>query len=94
MNDRNRQRTILDSSVDYAVISRVHSTETGTWILRIGAPGLHATEAAGELATDSSLSKLRPASLRDTPKDFQIVIKTVVINGNSGPPQVVASYVW
>jgi hypothetical protein len=90
----NSKAQFSDSSVDYALISRVHSTETGTWILGIGGLGLHATEAAGALVTDPNLSKLLPACLRDTQKNFQIVIKTVVINGNSGPPQVVASYVW
>lgn len=82
------------SSVDYALISRVRSPDTGTWILGIGGLGLHGTEAAGELVTNPNLSKLLPSSLRDTQKNFQVVIKTDVINGNIGPPQIVATHIW
>ncbi len=84
----------VDSSVDYAVITRVRSPETGTWIMAIGGLGLHGTEAGSELITDPNLSKVLPSSLRDTQKNFQIVIKTTVIDGSTGPPQVVATYVW
>jgi hypothetical protein len=27
-------------------------------------------------------------------KNVQIVLRTVVLGGNSGPPQVIATYVW
>lgn len=82
------------SSVDYALISRVRSPDTGTWILGIGGLGLHGTESAGELVTDPNFAKMLPDSLRDTKKNFQLVIKTAVINGNAGPPEIVATYIW
>lgn len=83
-----------DSSVDYALISRVRSPDTRTWILAIGGLGLHGTEAASELLTNPNLSKALPASLRDTQKNFQIVLRTDVVKGNVGPPQVVATSIW
>jgi len=82
------------ASVDYALISRVRSPDTGTWILGIGGLGLHGTESAGELVIDPNFAKMLPDSLRDTKKNFQLVIKTAVINGNAGPPEIVATYIW
>lgn len=83
-----------NTSVDYALITRVRSPETGTWILAIGGLGLHGTESGSELITDPNLSRELPRMARNTQKNFQIVIETTVINGSTGPPKVVATYFW
>jgi hypothetical protein len=83
-----------DSSTDYALITRYNSSETGKWILAIGGLGMHGTEAAGELISSTTLLKLLPRNIVSGDRNFQLVIRTVVINGHTGPPQIVASYVW
>jgi hypothetical protein len=83
-----------DSSVDYAIITRVFHPDTGKWILAVGGLGMHGTEAAGELITDPAFASSLPASLRSRKKNFQIVVKTTVIDGNTGPPQILAVYSW
>jgi hypothetical protein len=84
----------VDSSVDYALITRFRSPDTGTWVLGVGGLGMHGTEAAGELLTSPAWGSTIPRNLVEGNKNFQIVLKTTVINGNSGPPQIVASYSW
>jgi hypothetical protein len=83
-----------DSSVDYAIVTRILDPETGKWILAAGGLGMHGTEAAGELLTDPSYSKILPSALRSTQKNFQLVLKTTVIDGHTGPPQVIAVHTW
>jgi hypothetical protein len=55
---------------------------------------MHGTEAAGELLTSPAGGNTIPRNLVEGDKNFQIVLKTTVINGNTGPPQIVASYSW
>lgn len=83
-----------DSSADFALITRYNSPDTGKWILAIGGLGMHGTEAAGELISSTTLLNLLPRNIVNSDKNFQIVIRTIVINGHTGPPQIVASYVW
>lgn len=83
-----------DSSVDYALISRYHSPDTGKWILAVGGLGMHGTEAAGELLTSPIWINTIPKNLIDKENNFQIIVKTTVINGNIGPPQIIAHYSW
>jgi hypothetical protein len=83
-----------DSSTDFALITRYNSPDTGKWILAIGGLGMHGTEAAGELISSTTLLKLLPRNIVNGDRNFQLVIRTIVINGHTGPPQIVASYVW
>lgn len=83
-----------DSSVDYALVIRYRSPDTGKWTLAIGGLGKHGTAAAGELFTSHALLNTIPKNLVGAENNFQIVVKTTVINGNVGPPQIVASYSW
>jgi len=83
-----------DSSVDYAIVTRFLDPDTGQWILEAGGLGMHGTESAGELITDPEYSKMLPANLRSGRRNFQIVLRTTVIGGNTGPPEIVAEYIW
>lgn len=84
-----------DSSIDYAIISRVLDHDTGQWILEAGGLGVYGTEAAAELITDPEYNRLLPAKFGSTRKEnFQIVLKMTVIGGNTGPPEIVAEYTW
>jgi hypothetical protein len=83
-----------DSSIDYAIVTRILDPDTGKWILAAGGLGMHGTEAAGELLTDPAFAKTLPPFLRSNKKNFQVVLKTRVIDGHTGPPQIVAAYTW
>jgi hypothetical protein len=81
------------SVVDYAIVTRVFDTETGQWILALGGLRRYGTQAASELLTNPSYISLLPAELRST-GNFQIVLKTSVINDGAGPPEVIAVHTW
>jgi hypothetical protein len=83
-----------DSSTDFALITRVFDQDTGNWILAAGGLGNHGTEAAGDLLTNSELSRVLPNAVRGSSQNFQIVLKTTVISGHTGNPQIVAVYSW
>jgi hypothetical protein len=83
-----------DSSVDYAIITRVFDEDIGTWIIAAGGLGLHATEAAGDLLTDPELSRSLPEAVRSGNQNIQIVLKTTVIGGHTGVPQILAVHTW
>jgi hypothetical protein len=92
----NSSGTLLysDSSVDYATITRVFDKDTRTWFIAAGGLGLHATEAAGDLLTDPELSRSLPEAVRSGDRNVQIVLKTTVIGGHTGAPQILAVYTW
>lgn len=83
-----------DSSVDYAIVTRVFNKDTETWFVSAGGLGLHATEAAGDLLTDTTLSGSLPEAVRSGNKNVQIVLKTTVIGGHTGAPQILAVHTW
>jgi len=83
-----------ESSVDYALITRMWDKDTGTWILAVGGLGMHATEAAGDLLTDPGYSRVLPDAIRSGKRNVQIVLKTTVISGHTGAPQIIAVYTW
>jgi hypothetical protein len=81
---------------DYAVVTRLLNAKTGQFVVAVGGILSYGTQAGGELV--SSPEYLENA-LRSAPKDWrqrnlQIVVHTTVTDGDSGPPQVVAVYVW
>lgn len=78
---------------DYAVITRFFDTDTGQWIMALSGLEAHGTEAAGELVADPAFAKFVPPGLRST-GNFQIVIKTPVMRGSTGPLEVLAVYTW
>ena len=89
----NIQGTPEQSKVDYGLITRYWDAETGGWVMVLSGLGPYGSEAATDLVTAPQADKLLPASLRSA-KNFQIVLKTAVVDGSSGPPQVLAVYTW
>jgi hypothetical protein len=81
---------------DWAVISRFRDPNTEHWI--VTAPGLSrwGTVAAGEFLTNpiylEELAKLGPPHWES--KNIQAVIATKVINGQPGPPRILAVEFW
>ena len=83
-----------DASTDFALITRVLNPDTGNWILAAGGLGMHGTEAAGDLLSDPEFSRTLPDVVRSSNKNFQIVLKTTVISGHTGAPQIIAVHTW
>jgi hypothetical protein len=82
-----------DTFDDYAVITRFFDRDTGQWIMALSGLEAHGTEAAGELVADPAFAKFIPSSVSST-GNFQIVLRTPVMRGSTGPFEVLAVYTW
>lgn len=81
---------------DYGLVSRARHPSTGKTVIIAAGLNRYATSAAGELissadAFDEALRQAPPDWYR---KNIQIVFSTPVVEGNAGPPSVVALHVW
>jgi hypothetical protein len=90
--------TISDGkfSQDYAIISRILDSKTGSVLITIAGLDHTGTRAAGEFAINPQLIA---DLIKQAPKDWnrknsQIVLHTDVVNNIPGPPSVVAAYYW
>lgn len=86
----------LKLTEDFAVITRAHDPTTERVVLIVAGLTGYGTTAAGEFVSNPTyleeLSKTAPRNWAS--KNMQIVISTKVINGNSGPPNVIEKYFW
>jgi hypothetical protein len=81
---------------DYAIVARFHDSTTGQPVIIAAGISEEGTEAAGEILynpvyLDSLLAKL-PANWEQM--NMEAVIETQVIEGHSGPPNVLAVETW
>lgn len=81
---------------DYAIISRILDSKTGSVLVTIAGLDHTGTRAAGDFATSP---QLLATFLKDAPKDWskknlQLVLHTVVVNSIPGSPSVVAAHYW
>src|ERR1035441_8446022 len=81
---------------DYAVVSRFLNPLTEKMVVVVGGMGRDATIAAGEFVTDPRyLEMLASRAPRDwARKNLQVVLATDVVNGNTGPPRILATCFW
>jgi hypothetical protein len=81
---------------DYAVVSRVVNSRTGTTVITVAGVGYAGTQAAAEFLTNQqSLSALVKSFPRGwDKKNIQVVLHTSVTNGVPGTPDVVVTYCW
>ena len=81
---------------DYAIVARFFSSETDRTVVVAGGIGAHGTIAAGEfLTTPAYLNAFAAQAPKGwAHKNMEVVIRTEMINGKSGPPRVVAAYFW
>ncbi len=77
---------------DFALISRIRSSETGHVLVVVGGLYTYGTQSAGEFLTDTQLIKsiVNSARLGDVSQNLQIVLETTVTDGTPGPPTVLA----
>jgi hypothetical protein len=83
-------------SDDYAIVSRILDSKTGSVLVTIAGLTHRGTQAAGEFTTNPALFA---EFIKQAPKDWsrknlQIVLHTNVVNDIPGSPTVVASYYW
>ena len=85
-----------DFAEDYAVVSRILDSKTGTTVITAAGVGFAGTRAAAEFLTNpqsiSELVKSLPKGWEK--KNIQIVLHTTVVNQLPGAPDVVATYCW
>ncbi|MGA8730438.1 MAG: hypothetical protein WB608_16920 [Terracidiphilus sp.] len=83
-------------SRDYAIVARIHDLTTGQPVIIAAGISEEGTEAAGEILYNpvylDSLLANAPADWDQ--KNMEAVIETQVIQGHSGPPNVLAVETW
>jgi hypothetical protein len=81
---------------DYALVARFLDPATERMVVVAGGVGQYGTVAAGEFLTNPRYldtdAKRLPAGWER--RNIEMVIRASVIEGNSGPPRVVAAQVW
>jgi hypothetical protein len=83
-------------SRDYAIVARIHDSTTGQPVIIAAGISEEGTEAAGEILYNPVyLDKLLAKAPHDWEhKNMEAVIETQVIQGHSGPPNVLAVETW
>jgi hypothetical protein len=83
-------------SRDYAIVARIHDSTTGQPVIIAAGISEEGTEAAGEILYNpvylNSLLAKAPANWEKL--NIEAVIETQVIEGHSGPPNVLAVETW
>jgi hypothetical protein len=81
---------------DYGLLTRLINSGTGQFVTDVAGINAPGSEAAAEVATSQEdLEKaLRSAPPGWKRKNVQILVKTTVVDGLAGPPEIVAVYVW
>ncbi|HEY6488860.1 MAG: hypothetical protein WCC26_17625 [Terracidiphilus sp.] len=81
---------------DYAIVARIHDSTTGQPVIIAAGISEEGTEAAGEVLYNpeylNSLLAKAPPDWEN--KNLEAVIETQVIQGHSGPPNVLAVETW
>ena len=81
---------------EYAIVSRVFSSSTEKTVIAVAGMTYNGTTAAGDFLTNPAYMR---EAFHNAPsnwyrKNIQVVLKTVMVAGAVGPPQVVATYFW
>ena len=81
---------------DYAIVSRILDSKTGSVLVTIAGTCQSGTQAAGDFITNPELvAEFTKQAPKDwSRKNLQIVLHTNVVNDIPGSPTVVASYYW
>ncbi len=92
---RGDQQTAQDHE-DYAIVSRVFNPTTEQPVIVAAGIKGGGTAAAGEFLTDSAYlgQALKSAPAHWETRNVQFVLKTRLLGGAAGPPQLVAAHYW
>jgi hypothetical protein len=85
-----------DRTQDYAIVAITHDATLDQPLIIIAGIGPNGTAAAGEflLKPDNLAALVRMAPAHWSGRNVEVVLATQVIQGNSGPPRIVASEYW
>ena len=83
-------------NTDFGLITRVFDSTTERPVVVVSGIAAYGTIAAGEFLTNEKYMQMVAAK---APKGWerrnvQVVFSTSVINGNSGPPEILATHFW
>jgi hypothetical protein len=86
----------LNLTEDYAIVSRVCDPTTQQFVVVAAGLAKYGTVAAGEFLTNPAYMEEAASHLQENwqHKNLELVLGTKVIDGNSGPPRVLATYSW
>jgi len=79
---------------DYAIAERFRDPNTGDFIVCVAGAGSVGTRVASELITTKKYLDLLPRELADPKVNVQIVIRTNIVDGIPGPPEILKTYIW
>ena len=81
---------------DYAIVSRFYAPTTENTVVIAAGLGENGTAAAADFLLHSQYLKAidlqSPAQWKS--KNMELVLKTQIIDGNAGPPVILAHYFW
>jgi len=81
---------------EYAIVSRIFDAPTEKTVVSIAGMTFNGTIAAGEFLTNERY--MHEAFWNAAPKwhqkNIQVILKTTMVAGSTGPPKVVATYYW
>ncbi|HEX3744059.1 MAG TPA: hypothetical protein VHW09_09015 [Bryobacteraceae bacterium] len=81
---------------DYALVSRFVDPLTERTVVVVAGMGRDGTLAAGEFVSEPRYLEMlaRRAPKHWGKKNFQVVLATDVVRGNTGPPRILATHFW
>lgn len=90
----NMYENVQNLKKDYAIVSRYSDDLTGTPVLEVAGMRDYGTTAAAEFVSNTRYLNALGKNLSGCNRNIQFVLQTVVVDGVSGPPQVVAMHCW
>jgi hypothetical protein len=79
---------------DYAIAGRMLDPVTGGLVLFVAGCGSVGTQAASEFVTQPQFLRSLPKNLNDPKVSIQVVLKTPIMAGVAGSPEVIATHIW
>ena len=81
---------------EYAIVSRIFDAPTEKTVVAIAGMTFNGTTAAGEFLTNERYMQeaFGRAPSGWNQKNIQVILKTTMMGGATGPPKVVATYFW
>ncbi len=88
-------QSALNNSRDYAIVGGFFDPQIEQHVLVVAGIGKSGTEAAAEfLTTDAYLQSWFASTRNSRHQNFEIVLSTEIIEGQHGPPHLIASSSW
>jgi hypothetical protein len=80
--------------VDYAIAERFRDPTTGSLVVCVAGAGPFGTEAASVFLTQTKYLAMLPKTLANPDTNIQVLLRTSIVDGVPGAPEVIAMYTW